>query len=235
MGQMGTVMGCLLVGGLLAVETAQREGGALLGLLVIKPQYGILVPFFLAARGRWLGLLAGGLVAGGIVALTTALFGFGVWQAYAHLGVAVSRAVLEAPPNGCNYEKFGVSVFWMLRSFGVGLSFAYFWQTMAIIFALGFGLFTWRRGGLTPVDRMARTVFLSLLATPYGYSDDMVAWSVALAALTERRAWRLGVFDALFWLWPMLCPVIAARTGLVLTPLVVMMALAREEVLGHTA
>jgi len=76
-------------------------------------------------------------------------------------------------------------------------------------------------------QRMAVTVLLSLLATPYGYTDDMVGYSVALAACAARRGWRIDVFDAFCFLWPALCPVVYMRWGVLLTPVVVAGAASR--------
>jgi hypothetical protein len=65
---------------------------------------------------------------------------------------------------------------------------------------------------------------LSLLATPYGYTDDMVGYSVALAACAARRGWRIDVLDAMLFLWPAFCPIVFMRTGVLLTPVVVAVA-----------
>ncbi len=62
------------------------------------------------------------------------------------------------------------------------------------------------------------------MATPYGYTDDMVAASALLAALAERRGWRIGLREVAFWLWPVFCPTVSALTGVLFTPLVVAMA-----------
>ena len=56
---------------------------------------------------------------------------------------------------------------------------------------------------------------------------NMVAYSVALAALAQARGWRIGPLDALFWLWPALCSIVFAATGTLCTPLIVVLALAR--------
>jgi hypothetical protein len=58
----------------------------------------------------------------------------------------------------------------------------------------------------------------------------MVAWSVAVAALAQARGWRINLLDAMFWLWPALCPVVFMQTGVLLTPLVVLLAVLRTGV-----
>jgi hypothetical protein len=123
----------------------------------------------------------------------------------------------------------------MLRSFGAGLAGAYAGQAAAAALAAALTWRLWRRGDADPLRRMAVTVFLALLATPYGYTDDMVAWSVALAALAWRRGWRIGLLDVLFWLWPAIGPEVFNRTGLLFTPLVTIAAVARTWPRGGAA
>jgi hypothetical protein len=77
------------------------------------------------------------------------------------------------------------------------------------------------------LDAVALTVFLSLLATPYGYVDDMVAYSIMLLALAERRGWKIAILDVLFIMWPALCSIVSQQTGVLLTPLIVLLAAAR--------
>lgn len=227
LGQFGAVMAGVLVCGLLLAPTRRFRAGAVLGLLVFKPQYGLLVPVILLAGRNFRAIAGCVLVVAGILAATTLVCGWQAWQDYLTYGLATSRLVLDAPWNGYDSRKFGISVFWMLRNFGAGLELSNAVQAVAAVLAACAAWAVWRSSRPAPVERMALTVFLSLLATPYGYTDDMVAWSVALAALAQRRGWRIDLLDALFWLWPALCPVIVMQTGLLLTPLVVLMAAAR--------
>ena len=114
----------------------------------------------------------------------------------------------------------------MLRSFGLGLSVAYTVQIVSALIAAGLTWRLWRTEG-DATRRVALTVCLSLLVTPYGFTYDMTAYSAVLAMLAAQRGWRIGVSDAFFWLWPGLCPVVVMKTGLLLTPLVVTMAVVR--------
>jgi len=227
LGQFGMLMAGLQVGGLLLAQTAPWRGGAVLGVLAIKPQYGLLVPIALLARRNWRGFWGCAITVLILLAATTLAFGWPVWRQYVSDGLAVSRQVLQAAPNGFNSQKFGVSVFWMLRNFGAGIGASYAGQGFATLAAACAAWFIWRDARFSRVERMALTVFLSLLATPYGYTDDMVAWSVAVAALALARGWRVNLLDALFWLWPGLCPVVVMETGVLLTPLVVALAVLR--------
>jgi len=230
LGQFGTLMAGLQVFWLLGAETVPWRGGAVSGLLVLKPQYGLLVPVLWLARRDWRGFIGCAVVVALLLAAATAAFGWQVWWQYFSYGISVSRQVLQAPQDGINAHKFGVSVFWMLRNLGAGIGASYAGQAFVTLAAAFAAWLVWRDQHFTRLDRMALTVFLSLLATPYGYTDDMVAWSVAVAALAQARGWRLNLLDALFWLWPALCPVVFMQTGVLLTPLVVLLAVLRSGV-----
>lgn len=225
MGQFEILTNALLVAGLLTMRRRSAAAGAWLGLLVLKPQTGLLGPVAVLARRDFKALIVFIGIVAAIVAFTTALFGMVAWRAYLVHGLATSRMLLTQPhPPGV---ERGVSIFWMLRSLGAGLPASYAVQGLSTLASVGLTWLVWRRPHICSLDRMALTVFLTLLATPYGYVDDMVAYSVALAALAQARGWRIGLLDALFWLWPALCPFVFAATGMVCTPLIVALALAR--------
>jgi hypothetical protein len=223
MGQFEILTGALLVAGLLMAGRSPMQAGGLLGLLMVKPQAALLVPVAMLASRNRRAIAAGVLVVGALLAATTLLFGFGVWRIFLAYGPAASRFTLTGIMLGI---ERGVSVFWMARSLGGGLALSYVLQGGAALVAAVLTWQVWRRP-VPVLDRMALTVFLSLLATPYGYTDDMVGWSVALAALAERRGWRIGLLDALFWLWPALCPIVTGATGILFTPVIVALAVLR--------
>jgi hypothetical protein len=226
LGQLGLITGALLVAGLLLAPRTPRPAGALLGLLIIKPQAALLLPVvFLAARA-WRVIAAAMLTLLVTLLAVWALLGGQVWVQYFTAGRETTQAVLKAALYPHGYATFGVSVFWMARSLGGGLAISYALQAVAALAASVLAWRIWRRP-VPVLDRMALTVFLSLLATPYGYTDDMVGWSVALAALAERRGWRISLLDALFWLWPALCPIVTNKTGILFTPIIVALAVLR--------
>jgi hypothetical protein len=229
LGQFGAVTGAAIVFSLLAIDVAPRWAGIVLGLLIIKPQAGLLVPVAFLS-GRHLRAVAAAVAAVlAMLILTTGCFGWAVWHAYLTTGLAVSRAVINAPPMVAGYEHFGVSVFWMLRSLGASVAAANASQAVTAIAAAGLAIMVWRRSGAKdPYDRLAQIVFLSLLATPYGYVDDMAAFSIAITILAWRRHWRIDLLDVLFWTWPTLCPLVYKWSAVEMTPLLVALAAARH-------
>ena len=223
MGQFEMLSNAALVAGLMMLEQAPRRSGILFGLLVIKPQTGLLIPICLLARRDWKALVSGAFLVLLLLAATVLLLGPAPWLDYWRGGLSASRFTLTT--NTVGFER-GVSVFWMARSLGGSLTQCAITQGAASLSAMAAAAWLWSRPA--PVrERMAITVFLALLLAPFGYVDDMVAWSIALAVLAEARGWRFDLLDALFWLWPALCPIMLNWTGILLTPLVVVLAVIR--------
>ena len=228
LGQMGVIGGALLVAGLLRAASSPLCAGGLLGLLACKPQIGIMVPAMLLGGRSWRGILGFAFAVLGLCLLTLALFGWPLWHDYLNGGRHGASSLLTAPFVPSLDKSTGVSVFWMMRSLQLGVAQAALVQAISSAAAMLAVCFIWRRQDLPGLDAVTLTVLLSLLATPYGYVDDMVAWSIVLVALAERRGWRIGMLDVLFWIWPMACQIVSEQTGILFTPLVVLLALARE-------
>jgi hypothetical protein len=221
LGQYGVVSGALLVTGLIMSRAAPRMSGLVFSLFIFKPQLGILAPAALLAKRDYKTMTAGAAGVALWLSLTGWLFGWPVWQSYLTIGRAVSRHVLEVEFNRNIYQNAGVSVFWMLRSFGLGLPISYAAQGLVSAGCMAAVWPVWKGERFSPLERVAMTVLLSTLAMPYGYTHDMIGYAIVLTALAEARRWRIDALDAFLWLWPAVCPVVVMRTGLLFTPLVV--------------
>ncbi|MDE1906925.1 MAG: DUF2029 domain-containing protein [Rhodospirillales bacterium] len=222
LGQLGVIDGALLIAGLMCTCRNQAFAGGVLGLLACKPQAGIMVPFALLAERSWSTFFYFIAAVSFLGLLTIISFGPDSWLAYEKIGRAYTTYVLQAAFNSHAYTGGGVSIFWMLRSFGASLPVSYFWQLFCTLAAGICCFLVWRQQEVPYLDKVGITVLLSLLATPYAYVNDMSAGSFMLAALAEKRIWRLHTSDVLFWLWPAFCQLTAERTGILFTPLVVM-------------
>jgi alpha-1,2-mannosyltransferase len=224
LGQFGGLTGAALVAGLVACR--RLPAGLALALLVVKPQAGLLAPVALIAAGRWRTVA----VAAGFSALlmVTSFVWFGaiVWRTYFGIGLQMSRSMLVILSVTPGTAQFGVSVFGMLRSFGAAVAVAGFIQGAAMVLALGGTVWVWRRGD--PVRRVLCTTILALLATPYGYVDDMVGVSLALVLCIQARGWRFSLTDVLLLTWPALSPVVYTATGWQVTPVLLLLGLWRS-------
>ncbi len=192
-------------------------------MLCIKPQYALLVPVVVFAGRYWRVMLAG------IIGLFVFWHFPSCWEGLAFgrdiSGLAGRRCGgLLAQPFGA-YEVMGTSVFWMARSFGASLGAAYAVQGLVSVLAALAVWRLWQAPVADPARRVAMTVFLTLLASPYGFTDDLAIYSVLLPTLAVRGApWRNAL---LAWLWvaPALVPKFVAVFGFLPTPLLLVSAL----------
>ncbi len=223
--QLGVIMDAFLVLVLMRSDEWPWQSGIMLGMLILKPQEALLAPFVLLAQRNWRAIFMAASTVIIILLCTVVVFNISIWKYYWQTGRQVALHILFT--NSSGYKTFGVSVFWMLRSLGASIDTSLILQGLSFCFSAALVWIIWKRHDVSKLDRVALTVFLSLLATPYGYTHDMVGYSVALAFLAERRGWRLGLLDVLFWIWPLLCLVVIIYTGVLLTPVVVGLAIIR--------
>lgn len=221
-GQVGVICDTLLVSGLVLSRLRPVLGGGLLGLLAIKPQVGLIVPFALACRRQWRAFALFLAVALALWGLATAWFGLAPSRAFLAEDHKAVAFMLNLPFDPHTYQGWGVSSFWMARSFGLGVGPARLLQSLVAIAAIAALYAFRRRGNFTEL-----AIYLSLLASPYDFAYGMVAFSLMQAEAARRRNWRIGLLDALLFLWPGLCLVISIATGHELTPLIVLAALLR--------
>jgi hypothetical protein len=225
LGQFGMLSGALLICGLARLDKSPVLAGALLGLLCLKPQYALLVPVVVCARRDVRAMAAGAGTLALLGALSVWCFGWQAWAAYFGPGEAATRAILQAPFQR-SYEMWGVSVFWLARSLGAAVGTAYAVQCFVLLLAVAAAWRLWRRDGADPVHRLAMTVCLTLLASPYGFLDDLVAYSVMLPMLARRDTPLVNAALALLWLAPALSVAFTHRLGFLPMPFCVLAALA---------
>ena len=112
---------------LLTLERRPIVAGVMFGPMAYKPQYGLLVPIFLIATGRWRAILAASITVGLLAALSLALFGAQTWQAFFTSITLTRHVVLEQ--GGSGFEKLQ-SAFAAARLWGFGVATAYVVQAM---------------------------------------------------------------------------------------------------------
>jgi alpha-1,2-mannosyltransferase len=226
MGQLGTIEGVVLASGLLMIMKTPLSAGGLLGFLIFKPQAAFLLPVVVLSKHNRSAVFGAVLSAGLVIGVVSAMLGWQAWIAFFTEGRVAAKEILEKS-FFVGYQQFGVSVFWMLRSFGTGLFASYLGQGVSSVIAIFFTWQIWQEPEIRTQDRVSLTVFLSLMTTPYGFTYDMVGYCVALIILAEGRGWRIDLLDALFWLWPALCPIVTVKIGVLLTPVIVALAVIR--------
>lgn len=214
-GQTGFLTAALMTGGILLLPRHEILGGVLFGLLAYKPQFGVLLPFVLAAGGYWRAIAsaAGTVVAS--VAITIGIWGWPVWQAFLDWLPVTQKIVFEQGDTG--FEKFQ-SIFAWVRLWGGPLVLAYALQGIVTLGALIGCVWIWRSGA---DDRLKGAALLVgvLLSSPYVLDYDFIAFGMALALFTayglERgfHPWEKTLI-ALAWFAPVIAREIQRLTYL---------------------
>lgn len=203
-GQNGFLTALLLAGGLMLLENRPVVAGLLLGCLVYKPQFALVLPVALLAGHHWKAIPGALLSAGFLVGLTFLVWGWPAWQAFFDSLALTRSVIIEQGTTG--FQKI-VTPFAAARLWGSSVGAAYVVQSVATILALAAvagASITSRR----PALRNALICAAALLSTPYALDYDLVVLLPALAwlYLDGRRNGFLrwdGTLMALIWVAPL--------------------------------
>lgn len=183
-GQNAFMTASLLGGGMLLLDRRPWVAGMLLGALVYKPQFAVLIPVLILARGNIRAFVSAGATVAALCLLTYAIWGWAVWQAFFDSLPLTRHIIIEAGATG--WEKIQ-SPFAAIRQWGGSIPLAYAAQGIVTALAIGAaGVAAWR--GSMAV-RGAAALSAALLCTPYVLDYDYVLLGVAIAFLVaDMRA-----------------------------------------------
>lgn len=211
-GQNGFLIAALFAGGLHALFAGKPMlAGIALGLIAIKPQYGVLLPIALAAAGQWRAFATAAATVIAMAIAPTLAFGPDIWPGFFETMRAARVEVMEAGAIG--FEKIQ-SVFAQARFLGAPVALAYALQAIASLLAAGFVYALWRGGARDDV-KGAGLIIASVLATPYAVDYDLVMLAPAMAFLIRdgvARGW--GPYEKTILLFAAFAPVIARPIGM---------------------
>jgi arabinofuranan 3-O-arabinosyltransferase len=220
-GQNGTWTAALFGGGLGLLDRRPLLAGGLFGLLIYKPQFGLLIPVALIAGRRWQALAAAAVTAGGLVVISVLSFGPDIYADYLRQITVLRHVILE---DGTGVWHRMLSVFVAARRLGADVPTAYAVQAVfAVIAALAVAAL-WFRDASFGV-RNATLILGTCLATPYLQDYDMVfgalvvAWLMQDADIKRMPAWPLFLANAALLLIPLFGAALAKLTGLEFGPL----------------
>lgn len=212
-GQNGFLTAALIGGALLFLDRRPIFAGILIGLLVYKPQFGLMIPLALIAGGYWRTFAAAVATVAALTLVTTLVFGPQVWPAFAASTEFSRSVVLEQGQTG--WQKIQ-SVFSWARMWGAPIPVAYTLQA-ALTVALGVAIVRLWRSATAPALKSAALCLAAILATPYSLDYDMMVLAPAIAFFAAdglRRGfgpWEKTVLAAL-WLVPLLARSVAGAT-----------------------
>lgn len=198
-GQNGLLTAALLA---LAGGFAERRpviAGIAAGLLTIKPQLGILIPFAFAAAGCWRAVAWAAVTAGALAALSVAAYGTGVWFAFVE-GVVTHGGRMAA--SGFPFEKL-VTPYSFAAMLGAPAAVAGAVQAAAALLLAAYVFIIWRR--VKDADlRLATLSTAALMATPYAFYYEFVIALPAMIVIARRAVetgWLKGEKLSLIALW----------------------------------
>jgi hypothetical protein len=184
--------------------------GALLGALVYKPQFGLMIPLVLAATGRWRCFAAATATVLALGLGSLVLFGADTWAAFFDSLSLTRRVVVEG--GGTGWEKIQTA-FASARMLGASIPAAYSAQgaTLAMVAVALVAL--WR--SQAPYETKASALIVaSLMATPYALDYDLTLLGPAIA-FSVARGWRDGFLPweksllAAVWAVPLVTRIVA--------------------------
>lgn len=227
-GQNGTWTAAFFGGGLCLIGRRPFIAGILFGLMVYKPQLGLLIPVALLAGRQWW-TIAGAAVSAGILVLASLLlFGPETWRDYLHFGSLLRQTILEQGASG--WHRL-VSVFGAARLLGADVQLAYVVQAGAALIAAAVVVLAWFRGAPASI-RYASLVLGTLLATPYVQDYDLVVGTFVVVWLTrpESLAYHSEraalIASGLVLIMPLFASLLTNMTGFAFGPLFLLPAFA---------
>lgn len=203
-GQNGFLTAALFGGALALLDRRPLVAGILIGLMIYKPQFGLMIPLVLIAAGRWRVIFAAAATAIALLLITSVTFGADVWTGFFASMTFTRTVLLEQGDVG--FFKMQ-SVFAWVRLWGGGVTLAYLIQgavTLAVAAAL---IWFWRSNARYPLKASALLIG-TLLATPFCLDYDLMLLAPAIAFLAidgQRNGfcyWHKIVLAAL-WLVPL--------------------------------
>ncbi len=226
-GQNGFLTLGLLGAALLTLERRPILSGVMFGLMSYKPQYGVLVPIFLIATGRWRAIGSASVTVALFAALSLAIFGEQSWQAFFASISFTRHVVLEQ--GGSGFEKLQ-SAFAAARLWGFSVATAYSLQLAVSSITVLALIWICRRSAKFEL-RAAALATGVLIATPYMMDYDLVllALPIAWLAIEGRRSgflpWEKSLL-AFAWILPLFARSLAGRAMIPIAPLAMLLLLA---------
>jgi alpha-1,2-mannosyltransferase len=182
-GQNGFLTAALLIGGLANLDRRPILSGVLLGILTIKPQFGLLLPVMLVLTGRWRVIAAAAATTAILVAATSIWFGPDIWMDYIRK-VSPQQHWLLTKGGGLLVPMVS-SAFVNARMIGLPLAADWVVQAVTSAAALAMVAWTfWRRR--EPALSLALLVTATFLFSPWMLNYDMVVFGYVVALLRER-------------------------------------------------
>lgn len=203
-GQMGLVYAAIFIAALRFLPKRPILAGTLIGLLTIKPQLGIVLPFALIALSQWRAFASAAAATLLLAAVSLALFGIEAWQLYLTNIQPLQSALMLNTESAFAFHN--ISMFFGLRLIGVSETIALAIHGVFAIAVLCSTLLSCRSENLDWTLKALIIATASVLISPYVLAYDLTIPTAALlwylAATRREPAAADFRFIGVFWLLP---------------------------------
>jgi len=222
-GQNGFLVAGLMTLGLALLDRRPLAAGLCFGLLAFKPQLGILIPFALAASGRWKSFAAAATTVAMLVLASVIAFGVESWRGFLDAMTFSRQAILDHGEVG--YAKM-ISIFAAARLWHAPLALAYGLQVVVGAAVIFLTVRLWRSAADLHLKGAALCLG-SLLVTPFALDYDLMLLAPALALVAahgRKQGFTPFTLSLLTLLWavPLLNRPIAIIMPILLAPLAIL-------------
>jgi hypothetical protein len=177
-GQTSLFVMAVLGFGLMALDRRPWRAGLILGLLICKPQFAVLLPLLVVGTGRWRTVLGAAVTVTVLGLLSAAIFGLPLWAAFLNNLAVASTWISTGALSWVKVPTVFVTLAWLGAPHGI--AWACQW-TVAAVVALA-TLAAWRQPGPLGL-KVAMAVCATLLVTPYVMNYDLVLLAIPIAAV----------------------------------------------------
>jgi glycosyl transferase family 87 len=197
-GQTGAIVAVLFLGTAYFWLSRPVLAGICLGLLAIKPQMGLLMPFALMASGQWRIVAAAATTVLALIVLSTLWLGAAIWTDYLRMSLLFGHFIGSGYPQ---IWQLAISPYVSLQGTGMPAALAGFFQvavTAAVLTAVIQAFWRWnanqqefgKQDGRLDL-RFGLLAAGTLLTTPYSLSYDTPLLMLSIIPLLAR-SWRDG-------------------------------------------
>jgi hypothetical protein len=228
LGQNGAFTAALLIGGIALMERRPIWAGVLFGLLIFKPQIGLLIPVAVLAGRHWKVFLAAAVAGCVVLALSALVYGLDAWRGF--LGPTLHMQTLMLRQGRGPFQWMMPSAFMAARGLGIQWTWAMAIQAPFTLAAIALVWRIWARRDVSLQLKGAVLMMATFVASPQAFNYDLVP-AAAAALLLWRRDKVVGQGLAVaVWALPVLMIALQA-VHIVVTPIVLtwaMVELARQ-------
>ena len=202
LGQNGAITAALLIGGIALWRRRPGLTGVLFGLLVFKPQIGLLLPIAVIAERRWKTLAWAAGTAVAVVLLSVSIYGLDAWRGF--FGPTLHTQSLMLTQGTGPFEWMMPSTYMAARVLGLPTVIASTLQGPVSLLGAWMVWLAYRSKGDDEI-KAAVLMMATFIVTPQSFNYDLIPAAAAAIVLWRRDRSTLGVGLALsVWALPML-------------------------------